>query len=149
MSRYWDDKSNDARIWPIIRDILMGAVAILALGMWGCPQYNVWQQGLAGEAELKRAEQNRKIAVQEAEAKRDAAKALASAEIERARGVAEANKIIGEGLRGHEEYLRYLWIMALEHVAAAPNGSTVVYVPTEANLPIMEASRLQKTPEQK
>jgi hypothetical protein len=63
--------------------------------------------------------------------------------------VAEANKIIGEGLRGHEEYLRYLWIMALEHVAAAPNGSTVVYVPTEANLPIMEASRLQKTPEQK
>lgn len=109
--------------------------------MWGIPHYSVWQQGLAGEAELKRAEQNRKIAVNEAEAKRDAAKMLAEAEVERAKGVTEANRIIGEGLKGHDEYLRYLWITSLEKVAESVNGSTVIYVPTEANLPIMEAGR--------
>lgn len=116
-------------------------LAIVAGGMYGCPKYEVWQQGLKGEAELNRAQQNRKIAVNEAEAKRDAADMLAEAEIKRARGVAEANKIIGEGLKGHEEYLRYLWLMSLEHVANSVNGSTVIYVPTEANLPIMEATR--------
>ena len=85
--------------------------------------------------------QDRNIAVLEAKAKQESAVFLAQSEIERAKGVAEANRIIGEGLRGHEEYLRYLWLMGLEHVASSENGSTVVYVPTEANLPILEASR--------
>jgi regulator of protease activity HflC (stomatin/prohibitin superfamily) len=119
---------------------------LVAAIMWGCPQYNVWEQGLRGQAELRRAEQNRQIKVQEATAHEESAKHYARAEIERAKGVSEANKIIGEGLRGNEDYLRYLWIMSLEHVAASPNGSTVVYVPTEANLPIMEANRLKPKP---
>lgn len=114
------------------------AIAAIAFGSWGCPHYNVWQAGLKGQAELKQAEQNRKIAVQEAEAKRDSAKLLAEAEVERAKGVAEANRIIGESLKGNEAYLRYLWITGLE---AGPNRE-VVYVPTEAGLPILEAGRL-------
>lgn len=63
---------------------------------------------------------------------------LAEAEIERAKGVAEANRIIGESLKGNEAYLRYLWIQGLQE------GSTpqVVYVPTEAGLPILEAGRM-------
>lgn len=110
--------------------------AIILIPMWGCPHYTVWQQGLAGEAELKRAEQNRKIAVQEAEAKKEAAKALAEAEVERAKGVAEANKIIGDSLSGNEAYLRYLWIQGLQD-----GSSEVIYVPTEANLPLLEAGK--------
>jgi len=115
--------------------------SVIALSMWGCPRYGVWQRGLAGEAELKQAESNRKIAIEEAKAKLESAKSLASAEVERAKGVAEANRIIGEGLKGHEEYLRYLWIMSLEHTAAG--DGTVIYVPTETNLPVLEASRLK------
>jgi len=132
---------------PLVRDLLIAAVLLIAAGMYGCPQYNVWHARMSGRAEFTRAEQNRRIAVQEAEAKRDAAKALADAEIARAHGVAEANRIIGEGLKGHEEYLRYLWIMSLEHTASSVNGSSVIYVPTEANLPILEASRLTPKPE--
>jgi len=113
----------------------------VALGMWGCPQYNVWQQGLAGEAELKRAEQNRKIKVQEAQAVMDSAKLLADAEVSRAEGVARANKIIGASLHDNEAYLRYLWIQTLEH---GKESNTVVYVPTEANLPVLEAGRFAK-----
>ena len=71
---------------------------LLAVGLWGCPQYNVWQKTLSGKAQLKEAEWNRQIAVQEAEAKKQSAVLLAEAEVERSKGVAKANKIIGEAL---------------------------------------------------
>lgn len=139
MSRYTDER-GDMLVWPIIRDAGIFVMVAIMVGMWGCPQYNVWEQGLAGEAELKRAEQNRKIKIQEAQATMDSATLLANAEVERAKGVAQANKIIGASLQGNESYLRYLWIQALEH----GKDNTVVYVPTEANLPILEAQRLSK-----
>lgn len=142
MSRYWNPEKDDIRTFPILRDLIGAILLVTVAVMWGCPVYSVWEQGLVGQAELARAEQNRQIAIKEAQAKRDSAKLLADAEVERARGVAAANTIIGEGLEGHDEYLKYLWIMGMEHVAASPNGSTVVYVPTEANIPIMEAPRL-------
>ena len=110
---------------------------IVCLGMWGCPRYEVYSQNMQGEAELARASQNRQIKIREAEAAAEAARLLAEAEIERAKGVAEANRIIGESLKGNEAYLRYLWIQGLQE------GSTpqVVYVPTEAGLPILESGR--------
>lgn len=123
---------------------LLAVFFLVVMGMAGCPYYRVWEQGLAGEAELKRASQNRQIAIQEADAKAASAKLLAQAEIERAKGVAEANRIIGESLQGHTEYLTYLWLQALDH-----SQSTIVYVPTEANLPLLEASRLRQQPEKK
>ena len=118
--------------------VVAAAIVFLALLLWGYPRYRVWEQGLAGEAELRRAQQNRQIAIQEAEAKMEAAKALAQAEVERAKGVAQANKIIGDSLRENEAYLRYLWVQGLDKA-----GTQVIYVPTEANLPLLEASRLQ------
>lgn len=115
---------------------LVVALAAVVLGMWGCPQYNVYQQEKAGEAEFKKAEQNRRVKVLEAQAKLDSAKLEAEAEIERAKGIAGANKIIADGLKGNDDYLRYLWI---DKVAGGNVSREVVYVPTEANLPILEA----------
>jgi regulator of protease activity HflC (stomatin/prohibitin superfamily) len=111
---------------------------LIAVGMYGCPQYMVYQQRLTGEAELSRAEYSRQIAVREAQAKLDSASRLADAEIARARGVAAANQIIGDSLKGNEAYLRYLWINEL-----GATKNSVIYVPTEANLPLLEAGRLQ------
>jgi len=71
----------------------------------------------------------------------DSAKLLADAEVSRAEGVARANKIIGASLHDNEAYLRYLWIQTLEH---GKESNTVVYVPTEANLPVLEAGRFAK-----
>ena len=69
---------------------------------------------------------------------KDLEEALATRKVvERAKGVAEANKIIGESLNGNEAYLHYLWLHGLE-----TGNNDVIYVPTEANLPIMEAGRL-------
>lgn len=119
---------------------LMFVGGIIFAGMWGCPQYHVYEQRMAGEAALAEAESSKQIAVQAAKAKLESAKMLAEAEVERAKGVAEANKIIGESLSGHEDYLRYLWITGLENAG----NPTVIYVPTEAGLPILESSRLKK-----
>lgn len=112
-------------------------------GMYGCPRYRVWQQGQEGEAERARADQNRQITITEAIAKNEAAtseaeaavkiaQARAQAEIIRARGAAEANRIIDSTLT--ERYLRYRWVEGLHD-----GTSEVIYVPTEANLPILEA----------
>ena len=89
-----------------------------------------------GEALLLEAESSRKIAIEEARAKLESAKLLSEAEIERAKGVAEANKIIGDSLKNNESYLRYLWIQNMNN-----NSKEVIYIPTEANMPIMEAGK--------
>lgn len=140
MSRYWqedgDYSKRGPKPWPIIRDGVAFSMVIALAMMGGWPHYNVWQQKLAGMAALERATQDRQIAIQEAQAKMESAKLLAQAEVERARGVAEANKIIGDSLQGNEAYLRYLWIDGLQ-----TNNMQVVYVPTEAGLPILEAGR--------
>lgn len=122
--------------------LLILAVFVLFGGIGSCmvvmPAYNVYYERKEGEAELARAESNRDIAVLEAKAKFESSKSLADAEVVRAEGVARANKIIGDSLNGNESYLRYLWIQGLQ-----TNQMQVVYIPTEANLPLLEATRMQ------
>lgn len=127
--------------WLTLIGLILLLVGIPACA-FGCPTYNVWRAEMSGKAELAQADGNRQIAIKEAQAKQESAKALAQAEVERAKGVAEANRIIGDSLKGNETYLRYLWIDGLQDI----KDKTVVYVPTEANLPLLEASRLQQPP---
>jgi hypothetical protein len=101
-------------------------------------EYNVWASAMDGKAQLAQADWNRQIAVREAMAKEQSASQLAQAEIIRAQGVAKANQIIGQSLNNNEAYLRYLWIENLQN-----EQNQVIYVPTEANLPILEANRLK------
>lgn len=112
-------------------------IVLISGGMYGCPKYNVYHQHMEGMAELSKAESNRKIKVLEAQSHLEAAKSLAAAEVERAKGVAEANRIIGSSLQNNEAYLRYLWIHNLE----TGSENSVIYVPTEAGLPILEAGK--------
>lgn len=111
---------------------------VTALGLWGCPKYNVYSQEMDGRAQLAHAQFSREVAVAEAKAKMEAAELLAMADISRAKGAAQANVILGESLKGNEDYLRYLWIQNLENPST---GTQVIYVPTEAGLPILEAGK--------
>ncbi len=128
---------------------LSASLAILLLvvvggGLGSCAAYNsvrVWNAETAGEAELAQATQNRKIKVLEAQAKMDSAALEANAEIARAKGLAEANRIVANSLGGPEGYLRYLYIQNLEQ-----SQGQIIYVPTEGGLPILEAGRLRTEP---
>jgi hypothetical protein len=88
-----------------------------------------------GQAELAKAEQNRKIKIEEAKANLEAEKLNAQAEIERAKGAAEAIRIENGSLT--PTYIQYLWVRQQSNL----NDKTVVYIPTEGNLPILEATR--------
>lgn len=120
---------------------ISAAMLLTLAGCWAYPNYNVYSQRLQGAAMLAHAQSSKEVAVAEAKAKLESASLLAQAEVERAKGVAQANKIIGDSLKENESYLRYLWI---QEVAGNQQGKTVVYVPTEANLPILEAGRHQQ-----
>lgn len=132
------NKKGQSEVMFIVLGVIVVILIIIGCFAFG-PLYNVWQQGLEGQAELAKADYSKRVAVQEAQAKLDSATLLANAEIERAKGVAKANEIIGSSLKGNDEYLRYLWII---DVAGKDTQKTVVYVPTEASMPILEASRL-------
>jgi hypothetical protein len=116
---------------------IVGSIGVL-VGSWCyfAPKYRVYSATMDGEAEYAQAEQNRRITVLEAESKLEAAKSLADAEVERAKGVAQANAIIGESLKNNESYLRWLWIENLDK-----GNNSVIYIPTEAGLPILEAGK--------
>lgn len=119
----------------------ISVLLVLFIGMLiGIPRYNAYRQTQAAEALMEAAIWNRKIMLEDARNEVETAKLKAQAEIERARGVAEATKILGESLRGNEGYLKYLWV---EAVKAGTNQ--VIYVPTEAQVPIVDV-RLPPAP---
>lgn len=117
----------------------IGAALVMAAIIAGCffviPYYNVWQQEMSGKAEFAKAEQNRKIKIEEAKANLEAEKLNAQAEIERAKGAAEAIKIENGSIT--PAYIQYLWVRQQSNL----NDKTVIYIPTETNLPILEASK--------
>jgi hypothetical protein len=139
---------KETKEWGCAIAAVVGLALVLIVAfMAGMPTYRVWQRGLKGKSELREAEWSRKIRIEEAKARRASVeldaqtrlideKAKAQSEIARARGVAEANRIIGDSLKGNDSYLRYLWIQGLND-----GTSEVIYIPTEANLPILEATR--------
>ncbi len=114
------------------------AIGIIVGLFFGIPYYNVWQQEMSGRAEFAKAEQNRKIKIEEAKANLEAEKLNAQAEIERAKGAAEAIRIENGSLT--PTYIQYLWVRQQSNLG----DKTVIYVPTETNLPILEAGRTSK-----
>lgn len=132
------NNSNNFNVTPkVLKRILMGVgglvVLIVALAFL-MPWYNVWSQEMEGKAEFAKAEQNRKIKIEEAKANLESEKLNAQAEIERAKGAAEAIRIENGSLT--PTYIQYLWVRQQSDL----NNKTVIYVPTETNLPILEST---------
>ena len=119
--------------------ILVGLLLTVG-GVGSCmyirPTYNVWSQEMAGKAEFAKAEQNRKIKIEEAKANLEAEKLNAQAEIERAKGAAEAIRIENGSIT--PAYIQYLWVRQQN----ANTSNKIIYIPTEAGLPVLEAGRV-------
>ncbi len=135
---------EDKGIVKVLVGIAVAIVVIVILGMAFMPSYRIYRQDKQGQANLRQQEWEKKILIEQARAENESATlkaeakikqetANADAEVIRAKGVAQANLIIADSLKGNESYLRYLWI---DKIGDNPN---VIYVPTEAGLPILEA----------
>ncbi len=137
------NRANNINVTPaLIKAAIWGAVAIIIFIIAMAfirPWYNVWSQEMEGKAEFAKAEQNRKIKIEEAKANLEAEKLNAQAEIERAKGAAEAIRIENGSIT--PTYIQYLWVRQQSDL----NNKTVIYVPTETNLPILEATRMLQT----
>lgn len=121
--------------------VAIGIVGAGVIGgaMYALPQYSVYSNRLAGEAELAHAEYSKQVAVQTAKARLESSKLDAETAVVQAQGIANANKILADSLGGPEGYLRWKYIEMLQDTAG--KGQTTVYIPTEAGLPILEAGR--------
>ena len=125
----------------MIKEILVVAVLLIGssfCGRYGIPKYRVWSAEQKGKAQFAEAEQNRRIKIEEAKANLEAEKLNAQGEIERAKGAAEAIRIENGSIT--PEYIQYLWVRQ----QGSLSDKTVIYIPTEANLPILEANRNNK-----
>lgn len=136
-SMYEEERTSAGKAWAIVVLVII-AIAIVIGFMFLMPKYNVWQQEMSGKAEFAKAEQNRRIKIEEAKANLEAEKLNAQAEVERAKGAAQAIKIENGSLT--KEYIQYLWVRQQSNLS----DKTVIYIPTEGNLPLTEANRLLK-----
>lgn len=119
-----------------VAGVIVGFIAFVVIAlMCVIPPYKVWSATKKGEAEYMRAEQNRRIKVEEAKANLEAEKLNAQAEIERAKGAAEAIKIENGSIT--TTYIQYLWVRQQN----ANSNNKIIYIPTEAGLPILEAGQ--------
>lgn len=110
----------------IILTIVVAIVVIAGL-MFGLPKYKVWQQEMSGKARLAEATQSRRILIEQAQAEKEAAVLQA-----------EAIKIMGEAAQKYPEYRQQEFIGAFGEALKSGTISQIIYVPTEANIPIME-----------
>lgn len=101
--------------------------------MAGCPQYSVYSARLDGEATQARAHGARQALVAQAEAERDAAKMRA-----------EAIGIVGKAAKEFPEYRAQEFIGAFAEAMHNGKINQIIYVPTEANIPILEAGHRPK-----
>jgi regulator of protease activity HflC (stomatin/prohibitin superfamily) len=122
-------------IGSVIAIVVIGVIVLI-----GLPTYNVYSKQMQGKAAYEQAVQDRRIRVLEAQAALDSAQLTAQAEVARARGTNEANRIMSESLGGPDNYLRWAYIHMLEETAGK-QGREIIYIPTEAGMPILEAAR--------
>jgi regulator of protease activity HflC (stomatin/prohibitin superfamily) len=117
-----------------------GVVAVMLFWiLWGYPRWRVWAAHQAGLADLQKAKNEQQIQIAMAQSRLDAAHLNKQAAIIEAEAVSEQIKTIGKELSSHGLYLRWQWIRMMENMET---DATVIYVPTEANLPVLEAARM-------
>lgn len=121
----------------MITTIILLVVVIISWFLFGYPIWKVWASEKSGEADLQQAHKEQQIQVSKAQGRLDAAKLNKEAAIIEAEAVSEQITKIGAQLTEHDLYLKWQWIKMMEE---RPDSS-VIYVPTEAGMPILEAGK--------
>lgn len=120
---------SESALHGILALFFIGPLLIAAI-MFGWPQYRVYTQGMRGKGELKRAEQQKLIMIE-----------TAKAELEASKLRAEAIAVVGEAAQQFPEYRQQEFIAAFGEAIQNESIHQIIYVPTEANIPIIEAGR--------
>lgn len=127
------------QIWGWV--FLVIGVGLLLIGIgWAIAAisqvYGVWSAHKEGQADLAKARNDQQVQVAQAQGRLNAAELNKQAEIIDAEAVSKSVEIIGKALHDNHGYLQWKWIHMMED-----NKNSVIYVPTEASLPILEAGK--------
>lgn len=119
-------KDNISAAFVLIGSVI-GVGLFLSLCMLAYGHLNVYMSRLSGQAAYAHSESERKVLVSQAEA-----------ELESAKLRAEAIKIVGEMAKQYPEYREQEFIGAFGDALKSDRIDQIIYVPTEANIPIIE-----------
>ena len=114
----------------ILAGAVLAAIMLFIGGIIGARYYSVWSMEMQGKARLAEATQSRQIQVEQARG-----------EVEAAKMRAEAISIVGKAAKDFPEYRQQEFIGAFAEALKEGNINQIMYVPTEANIPITEAGR--------
>lgn len=108
---------------------IIGLLCVIGLVI-GFRYYSVWSMEMQGKAKLAEATQSRQIQVEQARGELEASKMRA-----------EAISILGEAAQKYPEYRQQEFIGAFAEALKEGKINQIIYVPTEAQIPIMEAGK--------
>jgi len=101
----------------------------ICVALWQ-PIVGPWVQERKGYANLRQAEQERQILIEQAKAERDAAELRA-----------QAIGIVGQAAKDFPEYRLQEFMGSFAEALMSDKIEKIVYIPTEANIPILEAGK--------
>jgi regulator of protease activity HflC (stomatin/prohibitin superfamily) len=111
--------------------LALGGVIVLGFGVVASYRYyDVWSMEMQGKAKLAEASQSRQIQVEQARAEKEAA-VLRS----------EAIAIVGKAAKEYPAYSTLAYYSAMADALKEGKIQQMIYIPTEASLPITEAKR--------
>jgi hypothetical protein len=115
-------------LWIITSLIVMiiSGFVLAAVSRW----YDVWSMEMQGKAKLAEASQSRQIQVEQAKAEKESATLRA-----------DAIAIVGQAAKDFPEYRQQEYIGAFAEALKEGKMSQIIYIPTEAGMPILEAGR--------
>ncbi len=127
-------------------------VLVVFLTMWSWAHFRLWRADYAGQAlEIERTYAGKaneaertyrgKAILAEAEFSKKARIEEARAEKESAQLRADAIRIVGEAAKTYPEYRTQEFILSFGEALREGNVQQIIYVPTEAGIPILEAGK--------
>ena len=106
------------------------AFIVITVIVLAFPYYRVWSQDMRGQAALAEAKSSKQVQVEQARG-----------ELESSKLRAEAIKIIGKAAQDYPEYRNQEFIGAFGEALREGQIDQIIYIPTEANIPILEAGK--------
>lgn len=115
-----------------IKKVVIGLIIVVTsiLLLWGYQHFKVFSAEMSGKAKLIEAEQSRKVIIEQAKA-----------ELEAAQMTADAISIVGEVASKYPEYRQQMFIQGFSEALKEGKINQIIYVPTEASIPILEAGK--------
>ncbi len=120
----------------IVKMGILGVIALIVVVSIGFATsvagryYDVWAMDMEGKAVLAKAEQTRQVQI-----------AQAHGELEASKLRAEAISVVGKAAKDFPEYRNQEFIGAFSEALKEGKIQQIMYVPTEANIPITEAGK--------